>query len=73
LIKIQLKKETIPLKVKATTPGKKRINSKSNNTNKIAKKKKGALIEKEETSLSNPDSRGVRLSNFILLLFERIT
>jgi dihydroorotate dehydrogenase len=56
-----------------TIPGKNKISSKSNRTNKIAKKKKGALTDILEFNLSNPDSKGVSLSLLEIIFKERKT
>jgi len=57
----QIIKEAVFLKVE-TTPGKNKINSRSKRTNKIAKKRKGALRDILEINLSKPDSKGERPS-----------
>jgi hypothetical protein len=72
LISLQIIKE-FPLQKEEITPGKNKISSKSKRTNKIAKKKKGVLTERFGVNLSNPDSKGVKLSLFKALFLDRKT
>jgi len=72
LIEIQTKIITTSSEIE-TTPGKNKINSKSNKTNKTARKKKGALTDIKEIILSNPDSNGESLSSLEATFLERKT
>lgn len=70
MIKTQIWKALELLEIEET-PKKKKIISKSKRTNKTARKKNGALKNTLESNLSNPDSRGERLSSFKGAFLER--